>query len=105
MVIDNESTCPKCGGQLKYYDSVRRIVRTKNRKARWISIRRLRCSGCGTLHRELPGFIFPYRQYETDVIRGVLERLITSETLGYEDYPCEATMSRWIHTRSLHLLL
>ena len=29
------------------------------------------------------------------MIRGVLEGLITSDTLGFEDYPCEATMANW----------
>lgn len=96
MVTNDASTCPKCNGQLKYYDSVRRIVRTKERRTQWIKIRRLRCSDCGGLHRELPEFIFPYKQYEAEVIIGVLEGLITSDTLGFEDYPCEMTMLRWL---------
>lgn len=50
---------------------------------------------CQTLHRELPDFIFPYKQYEAEVIQGVLEGFITTETSGYEDYPCEMTMVRW----------
>lgn len=87
MVSKAESTCPRCGGCLKYYDSVQRIVRTKNRKSEFIRIRRL---------RELPDFIFPYKQYESEIIRGVLEGLITCETLGFEDYPCEMTMLRWL---------
>ena len=29
MVTTEQSVCPKCGGALKYYDSVPRIVRTK----------------------------------------------------------------------------
>lgn len=40
--------------------------------------------------------MLPYKQYEAEVIIGVLEGLITCETLGFEDYPCEMTMSRWI---------
>lgn len=28
MVMQDQSTCPKCGGELKYYDSVPRLVRT-----------------------------------------------------------------------------
>lgn len=96
MITNNELTCPNCNGQLNYYDSVKRIIRTKERKTTWIKIRRLRCSNCGVLHRELPDCIFPYKQYEAEVIRGVLEGLITSETLGYEDYPCEVTMIRWM---------
>ncbi len=95
MVTNNESTCPHCGGDLKYYDSVQRVVRTKGQDTKWVKIRRLRCPDCCSLHRELPDYIFPYKQYEVEVIMGVLEGLITSETLGYEDYPCEATMIRW----------
>lgn len=51
---------------------------------------------CGALHREIPKTIFPYKQYEAEVIIGVMEGLITCETLGFEDYPCEQTMARWI---------
>ncbi len=95
MISDNETTCPNCGGVLKYYDKVPRIIRTKNRITSHIEIRRLKCVGCGALHRELPNSILPYKQYEAELIRGVLEGLITCETLGYEDYPCEVTMRRW----------
>ena len=46
--------------------------------------------------RFIENFIFPYKQYESEIIRGVLEGLITCETLGFEDYPCEMTMLRWL---------
>lgn len=95
MISDNQSICPKCGGQLKYYDNVQRLVRTKFGNKKWVAIRRLRCCNCHAVHRELPDFIFPYKQYEADIIIGVLEGLITCETLGFEDYPCEMTMIRW----------
>lgn len=96
MVSANESTCPRCGGQLCSYGRVKRIVRTKGRKTSWIEIERKRCSKCKVVHRALPQFIFPYKQYESEVIIGVLEGLITTDTLGYEDYPCEATMKSWL---------
>lgn len=98
MVSNDVSTCPKCGGQLKYYDCVERIVRTKGRKTWKIPLRRLRCDRCGAVHRELPELIFPYKQYEAEVIIGVLEGFITCETIGFEDYPCEMTMFRWTAT-------
>ena len=104
MVSSTKTICPKCGGQLKYFDSVKRVVRTKARRTEWIDIRRLRCTSCGMLHRELPEELYPYKQYEAEVIRGVLEGLITCETLGYEDYPCEMTMVRWISQESQLLL-
>lgn len=96
MVTKDVSICPKCGGSLKYYDQVKRIVRTKARETWRIPLRRLRCMRCRALHRELPEVIFPYKQYEAEVIIGVLEGLITCETIGFEDYPCEMTMMRWL---------
>ena len=105
MVRNNASTCPTCGGKLKPYDKVLRVVRTKGRKTKRVSIRRLRCTECGGLHREIPQYICPYKQYEKDVIQGVLEGLITCETLGYEDYPSEMTMRRWLASHKLRLLL
>ena len=101
MININEVVCPKCGGKLRYYDNVQRIVRTKGRRTKYIIIQRMRCLKCGSLHRELPEDILPYKQYEAEIIRGVLECFITSETIGYEDYPCERTMFRWI-TQNLH---
>lgn len=95
MICDNESVCPDCGGGLKYYDCVKRIVRTKRRASSYRILRRLRCLKCGGIHREIPSDIFPYKQYESEVICGVREGIITPETVGYEDYPCEMTMLRW----------
>lgn len=104
MITKDTSICPKCGGQLRYFDTVKRIVRTKARTTKWIEIRRVRCTVCGSLHRELPEELLPYKQYETDVIIGVLEGLITCETLGFEDYPCEMTMARWMAKKQQILL-
>lgn len=95
MIIKNVLACPSCGGNLKYYDKVRRIVRTKARVTTHIEIRRLRCMACRSVHRELHESLIPHKQYEFEVINGVLEGLITSDTLGFEDYPCEMTMTRW----------
>ena len=104
MVMNECSACPRCGGRLKYYDSVPRLVRTKGRQTSRVPMRRLRCSGCGAIHRELGGLFFPYKQYEAEVIFGVLEGLITCETLGFEDYPCEMTMLRWLSQKAQLLL-
>lgn len=95
MISNKESICPKCGGQLKYYDSVKRIVRTKYGRKKKVIVPRLRCNKCHSIHRELPDFIFPYKQYEADIIIGVIEGHITYQTIGFEDYPCEMTMFRW----------
>ena len=95
MTIDNVSKCKRCGGDLRYYDSVRRMIRTKGGHKCWIKVQRLKCDDCRKIHRELPDYIFPYKHYDAETIRGVLDGTITSDTLGYEDYPCEMTIKRW----------
>lgn len=104
MVPIGKSVCPVCGGKLKYYDQVPRIVRTKNRLTMYFRMRRLKCTSCERVHREIPGFIYPYKQYDLEVMKGVLEGFITPDTIGYEDYPCEATMLIW-RSQNLHILL
>ena len=99
MIKINDNKCPYCNGVLKYYDSVRRVVKGKNGKKKYVIVHRFRCSKCNSIHRELPSYILPYKLYEADIIMGVINGTITSWTVGYEDYPCETTMQRWIHTR------
>lgn len=101
MITIGELLCPDCNGQLRYYDKVKRIIRTKKRTTTYLVIKRYRCQKCGKMHRELPEEIIPFKQYEKEVIEGVLDGLITSETLGFEDYPCEMTMIRWKKLSSL----
>lgn len=68
MVMRDQSTCPKCGGELKYYDSVPRLVRTKGRETARVPMRRFRCVHCGAVHRELSELLVPYKQYEAEVM-------------------------------------
>lgn len=96
MINTGDDICPLCGGNLKYYDKVSRIVRTRYNKTDWVYIRRLRCLKCSTLHRELPDYLMPYKHYEREIIVGVIEGLIDSDILGFEDYPCELTIRKWI---------
>lgn len=95
MIRSGVLLCPGCAGPLVYFDTVRRKLWTRNQEKQLILIPRYRCPACGTIHRALPDTVVPYQRYEAELIRGVLEGLITVETLGYEDYPCEATMERW----------
>ncbi len=95
MTINNTSTCPDCEGLMKHYDKVRRIVRAKGGVEHWVNVPRFRCMDCGRVRRALPDNILPYKQYEAEIINNVMNGTITSDTLGYEDYPCEETMKRW----------
>ena len=100
MIRENEVNCPYCGGELKYYDKVQRIVRTRYDKVYYIWVRRYRCHDCSKMHRELPDLLLPYKHYEREVILGVIEGFITPDTLGFMDHPCEATMLQWIRQGS-----
>ena len=95
MTINNISACPDCGGYLKYYDKVSRIVRTKGGIKHWTKVKRYKCIVCRKLHRVLPDYIFPYKHYSADIITGVLNGTITTDNLEFEDYPSEITMKRW----------
>lgn len=96
MVRDNESICPNCGGYLKYYDEVGRVVRSKGGKKYQITIRRLLCQRCGCVHRELPTTLLPYKHYEAGVIGDFLSGAVSSYDIEYEDYPCESTVKNWL---------
>lgn len=96
MTVSNTLVCPNCGGELKYYDSLKRLLKTKNGEKKHVKIRRLKCTECNKIHRELPSYILPYKHYESDIIEGVREGYITPDTVGFEDYPCAMTMLRWI---------
>lgn len=94
IVMEN-NRCTKCNGKTKYYDKTRRIIRLNGGKKSFIFVDRYRCEMCGFIHRILPDHTIPYKHYDSEIITGVLDGLITEETYGYEDYPCEMTMKRW----------
>lgn len=48
------------------------------------------------LHNELPSVVLTYKHYDSEVISGVLEKVVTPDDLDSEDYPCGATMLLWI---------
>lgn len=91
------SKCPKCkSNQLNPYDKVKRLVKGAGGKRQWIDVQRYKCKKCNSVHRHLPDIIIPFKHYDADIIEGVQDRCITPETFGFEDYPCEQTMKRWI---------
>lgn len=87
--------CSKCQKEMKKYDKVKRKIRTKNGEINEIIIQRYYCKSCGRYVRVIPKDVIPYKRYEKEVIDGVIEGLITSTTLGFEDYPSEKQMERW----------
>ena len=89
------SYCPVCGEPLSYRDSCIRIMRLEGGRKRRFLIRRLKCSSCGRLHRELPDCLVPYKHYAAEEISGVLDGVVTPEDDDSADYPCETTMHRW----------
>ena len=89
------SYCPVCGEPLSYRDSCERTMRLEGGERRKFLIRRLKCSSCGRLHRELPDCLAPYKHYASEVISGVLDGIVSPDDEDSTDYPCETTMHRW----------
>ena len=89
------SYCPVCGEPLSYRDSCERTMRLEGGVRRKFLIRRLKCSSCGRLHRELPDCLAPYKHYASEVISGVLDGIVSPDDEDSTDYPCETTMHRW----------
>ena len=89
------SYCPVCGEPLSYRDSCVRIMRLEGGMKRRFLIRRLKCSNCGRLHRELPDCLVPYKHYASEVISGVLDGIVSPDDEDSADFPCEMTMRRW----------
>ena len=105
MIHDNNAVCPKCGGELKYYDSVERIVRTDFGKRYWIKIERMICTDCHSTHRVIPNILMPYKHYEKEIIKGFVDRSKSSYDLRYEDYPSESVVNEWRRTQNKQTLL
>ena len=87
--------CSKCGAKAKYYDTVKRIVRAEYGKAYTAYVQRYICTKCKFIHRILPDFLMPYKQYEKRIVNGFIFGTLTSDMLEYEDYPCTSTIKNW----------
>lgn len=104
MIRTMVENCPDCNGELYFYDTVQRKLLTKYRKSYFIRIRRMKCNGCGRIHRELPDIVVPYKLYESEIIFGVVDGLISADALEYENYPCSGTMAIWKGSQNLQII-
>lgn len=88
--------CDRCKcTDVRRYDKVKRLTKGKGGEKIWIEVERYQCKRCKHTFRVLPDNIKKFKQYQNEIIDGVKEGLIDSDTLGYENYPCEMTMKRW----------
>ena len=100
---ENVPGCPCCGGQLRYRDSRLRIRKHEGGDRDFLSIRRFRCTACESYHNELPDVLLPYKHYEAEVIRGVIDGIVTPNDQDSEDYPSVSTMLYWLRWFQLNL--
>lgn len=91
-----EKCCKGGCKNLKHYDYRLRKVIRKGDVVESIKIERRRCRDCGCYTTIYPDDILPYKQYDKDIYEGVVEGFITPDTYGFEEYPSERTMQRWI---------
>ena len=74
--------------KLKYRDTRRRIMKKEGGVVVFLLLRRLYCRKCRRLHIELPACLSPYKQYDVEVIEGVVDGmmflLIHDDTASHE---------------------
>lgn len=99
FVMSSESVpcCPRCGSTLRYRDSRLRIRKKEGGITEHLMIRRFYCENCHSYHNELPDCLVPYKHYETEVISGVIEEIVTPDDTDSEEYPSVQTMLRWLY--------
>ena len=93
--------CDKCGGDCKYYDTVKRGVLYGGGVKRIAYVKRVKCLTCGSIKRVLPSYILPCVHYCKDVVDGCVNGTIGPWLVEYEDRPCDISVKRW-KTRFLH---
>ena len=87
--------CPHCQKQMRVEKWRRRILIEEGGKRHWTRIRQMFCSDCHRYHNENPPWLCAYKHYEVEVIEGVVDGVLTDETLENIDHPCEQTRKRW----------
>ena len=66
-------SCPICGGTLRYRDRCDRFFYDSRGDRKRLKIRRLHCTECHSLHRELPNIIMPFKHYSCSVIEAAID--------------------------------
>lgn len=105
FVVSSEElpSCPVCNGTLRYRDSRLRICKKEGGIVTRLMIRRLKCTQCHTYHNELPDCLAPYKHYESEVISGVLDEVVSPDDDDSEDFPSFQTMLRWLRWFQMNL--
>ena len=79
--------CPKCNNIMKFRDTCNRHSKNKESECTWYVLRRFEC--CGSTHREIPDFLFPYKHYEADVVQAAIDG--NTDGIAAD----ESTIRRW----------
>lgn len=98
LVVSKEiPICPFCGKPMEFAQHAHRHEKLAGGTMQWYQIEVWKCSDCTVqrMHRALPDFLAPYKHYNVDIITDVIDNVIDSDDLGYENYPSEKTMFRW----------
>ena len=82
-----------------YRDRCGRTCKDAAGDKKQLSIRRLACQECHRLHRELPDFLLPYKQYICEVIELAIAG--ESDTLGAENSTI-LLWGQWFLRRQVH---
>lgn len=99
------ASCKNCGStDLRLRRYVWRKIKDVNGMSRSVKVPQLICNNCNTTMRHLPTNLMPYKQYERDIIEGVINGSITSSLVYGGEYPSEETMKLWVRQSKKGLL-
>ena len=98
----NDPLCTVCGGNLKYRDRVRRIMKKYNGERSCIMIERRKCQNpaCKKLHRCLPPQLTKFKHFATEIIEDTVDDVVIPEDPDgpeeeFIESPSSHTVTRW----------
>lgn len=90
--------CDICKNEMQHRDTVIRLVKYGNGLSKRVYMERVYCKKCHK-YKRINEITIPFKHYAKDIIVGIVNGEITPDTEGFEDYPCEMTIKRWINER------
>ena len=90
-----EIPCPVCGGKLRVHGTCTRKLHRKD-GAETYRLRVMECKKCGKTHRELPGWIVPYKRLDVEMLGSIAEDTGKGET-EYPDISTWERIKEWVN--------
>jgi len=92
--VAEKAVCLLCRSKLKRHGWRQRIARLSQEFKEYVSVLRLRCSGCKANYTVMPTFLLPHKHYAGEVIENTYEELLAGVPAECT-IPSHSTARRW----------